>query len=300
MVMEIFRNRSSFLLTQFREYYREVVRLKRSVEYSASTFAAEQAPDASTGDGRAFAASQSRPPVSGGDTAGGATLVWQPLLSLLERQALEAGETGGSFAFEIYREAQYLMCALADEIFLHEEWYGRDDWPLLEARLFQSHNSGEEVFNRIDRLLLRSDAFYVDLASVYFQVLSVGFQGKYRGMQTNRLAQYRQQLFSMIYRRNPKLFTTGSALFPQAYQNVMENLGVKMLPTHWMGMWLVAGALTLWLIGAQYAWGGATSSISCLMCNILGRGCVCDVGTAQAAPAPAVTPAPKPSAGAGK
>jgi type VI secretion system protein ImpK len=273
--MEIFRNRSSFLLTQFREFYREVVRLRRSVQYSASS--REEAGVALTGAGHSSPGRLALP------EPGRTPMVWQPLLSLLERQAVEAGEMGGSFAYEIYREAQYVMCALADEIFLHEEWEGREDWQLLESRLFQSQVAGEEVFNRIDRLLQRNDSFYVDLASVYFQALSIGFQGRYRGEQTNRLAVYRQQLFSMIYRRNPKLFSSGAALFPQASQNVMENIGVRLLPSTLTGLWLVAGVVVIWLLGAWYAWNGATSSISCLMCNLLGRGCVCDVGTAPAA-----------------
>ena len=127
--MEMFRNRSSFLLTQFREFYRELVRLRRSIAY------------AGTARGASFAPAEGR---------GSVLSIWQPLVSLLERQALEAGEMGGSFAFEIYREAQYVMCALADEIFLHEDWDGRENWQLLEGRLFETHYAGEEVFNRID------------------------------------------------------------------------------------------------------------------------------------------------------
>lgn len=283
--MEIFRNRSSFLLTQFREFYREVERLRRIVLDTTSA-AGTRYLMAAAGSHSSFPG----PLESPGPAELSASMVWQQLLSLLERQAQEAGEMGGSFAFEIYREAQYVMCALADEVFLSEDWAGRREWPLLEGRLFQTHHAGEEVFNRIDRLLQRNDAFYVDLASVYFQALSVGFQGKYRGTGSNRLGLYRQQLFAMIYRRNPKLFSGGSFLFPQAYQNVMENLTVKLLPAHWMGLWLVAGVLVLWMVAAQYAWSNATSSISCLMCNVLGRGCVCNVGaTAPGAP---VAPAP--------
>ena len=283
--MEMFRNRSSFLLTQFREFYRELVRLRRSIAYA--------------GTARAPAGPADRVSLAPAEGRGSVLSIWQPLVSLLERQALEAGEMGGSFAFEIYREAQYVMCALADEIFLHEDWDGRENWQLLEGRLFETHYAGEEVFNRIDRLLQRNDSFYVDLASVYFQALSIGFEGKYRGSQSNQPAVYRQQLFSMIYRRNPKLFSAGAPLFPQAYQNVMESVTVKMLPAHWMNLWLAAGVVVLWLIGSQYAWGGATNSISCLMCSLLGRGCVCQVGPG-ASPAPARAAVPGDYAGPSK
>jgi type VI secretion system protein ImpK len=171
--------------------------------------------------------------------------VWQQLLTLLERQAMEAGQ-GGSFAYEVYREAQYVMAALADEIFLHLEWEGKTTWPLLEARLFQTHVAGEEIFARVDRLLQRRDPFYLDLAAVYFMSLSMGFQGKYRGLDNRECLEYRRQLFRMIYRRDPKLFTSTGPLFPQAYQHTLDKMEVKRLPAQWTWLWLIAMVFVVW------------------------------------------------------
>lgn len=323
--MDVFRNRGSFLLTQFREFYREVVRLKRTVEFAAPTDNSNDDPDSGGGADAglgaladvlgASMASGSEASAPGGtvtmvatavqkQTGGGDVVVrahgnvhsvWQPLLSLMERQAIEAGEAGGSFAFEVYREAQYVMAALADEIFLHLEWEGREEWPLLETRLFQTHYAGEELFNRLDVLLQRDDPFYSDLASVYFLALSLGFKGKYRGVRSNRLASYRQQLFALIYRRSPKLFSSNAPLFPLGYQNVMEDLAIRKLPSHWVWLWLITGVLVIWVAVSQYAWSSATSSISCLMCNLLGRGCVCDTGARQPAASQANSPAAAPA-----
>ena len=45
--------------------------------------------------------------------------------------------TGGEYASALYRRAQYVMAALADETFLYLDWPGRDAWRanLLEFKL---------------------------------------------------------------------------------------------------------------------------------------------------------------------
>jgi len=272
----------SYLLTQFREFYREVARLKQTVAYAPSASAAEEvvfAAAASSGSSlistttlvtQAVAAPAS-PAITG---------VWQQLLSLLERQALEAGQ-GGAFAYEVYREAQYVMAALADEVFLHLEWEGKSSWPLLESRLFQTHIAGEEMFIRIDRLLQRRDPFYLDLAAVYFMALSLGFQGKYRGSDDRQAREYRRQLFRMIYRRDPKLFTATANLFPQSYQSTLDKSDIKRLPAQWVWAWLIVAVLVIWIGVSQYTWSSVTGQVSCLVCHALDPKCVCDVGASK-------------------
>jgi type VI secretion system protein ImpK len=203
--------------------------------------------------------------------------VWQQLLTALERQAMEAGQ-GGAFAYEVYREAQYVMAALADEVFLYLEWEGKSTWPLLESRLFQSHIAGEEIFNRLDRLLQRRDPFYLDLAAVYFMALSLGFQGKYRGREDHDRMEYRRQLFHMIYRRDPKLFTATGPLFPQTYQHTLDKVEIKRLPAQWTWLWLLALVPLAWIGVAQYTWSSAAGRVSCLICQALQQSCTCDPG----------------------
>jgi type VI secretion system protein ImpK len=268
-----------YLLVQFREFYREVARLKRTVAYAAPASSAEESiftSAAAVSQGtRGSAVSL---PASGASEASPAvTGVWQQLVSLLERQSLEAGQ-GGAFAYEVYREAQYVMAALADEIFLHLDWEGRSSWPLLESRLFQTHIAGEEVFVRIDRLLMRRDPFYLDLAAVYFMALSLGFQGRYRGVEDHPPLEYRRQLFRMIYRRDPKLFAATGPLFPQTYQNTLDKSEVKKLPAQWLWLWLVVAVLAMWIGISQFTWSTATSKVSCLICHALDSRCLCDTG----------------------
>jgi type VI secretion system protein ImpK len=258
--MELPRNQNSFLLNQFREFYAEVARLKRTVEVAGSVYVFDL------------------PTTDNPDPTSTANGVWQHLLSVLERQALEAGQTGGAFAFEIYREAQYVMAALADEIFLHFNWDGRSNWPLLESKLFQTHIAGEVIFQRLDRLLQRRDPFYLDLAAVYFMALSLGFQGKFRGNDpTNALETYRRQLFAMIYRRNPQLFVSNTAIFPQAYQNTLDRGAGRKLPNQNIWFALVAGVFVLWLGISHFAWSSVSSQVSCLICRVNNGNCVCPV-----------------------
>src|SRR5580658_64213 len=147
-----------YLLIQFREFYREVARLKRMVAYAAPVSSAEElifTSAAATAIGtRGSIATLPAPGPSEASPA--VTGVWQQLVSLLERQSLEAGQ-GGAFAYEVYREAQYVMAALADEIFLHLDWEGRSRWTLLESELFHSHAAGEVFFQRVEDLLRQRD-----------------------------------------------------------------------------------------------------------------------------------------------
>jgi type VI secretion system protein ImpK len=262
--MELPRSQSSFLLTQFREFFSEVARVKRTVEVSSSL----QQYDLPTADSQ--------------DAASTANGVWQHLVTVLERQALEAGRTGGAFAFEIYREAQYVMAALADEIFLHLNWDGRSTWPLIEAKLFESHIAGELIFQRIDRLLQRRDPFFLDLAAVYFFALSLGFQGKYRGGDiTGALEQYRRQLFAMIFRRNPQLFASTSEIFPQAYQNTLDRGAGRKLPSERVWLALIGGVIVLWLAVSHIAWSSVSGDVSCLISRVNGDNVVCPSVTSK-------------------
>jgi type VI secretion system protein ImpK len=268
------RDQQSFLLNRFREFYAEVVRLRAVAETSRQFHA---------GVDRLRAALEETPPQSGpagpAGAAGESESIWTQLLSVLERQAIEAGQTGGAFAFEIYREAQYVMAALADEIFLNIEWEAKDSWPLLEARLFQTQFAGEAVFQQLDRMLLRRDPFYLDLAVVYFMALSLGFQGKFRGdRDLEPLFQYRRLLFNMIYRRNPKLFAgDAEPLFPQNGSTVIAGLGKK-LPDQRIWLSVVGIVLIVWLAASGSAWSGIRTPLDCLICQVMGNACACDAG----------------------
>src|SRR2546425_8764062 len=100
--------KTSLLLTQFREFYREMINVKRLLKSGAS-LAATGSPDKSP-DNRA------------------ADAVAERLTAIMETQAMLAGRRGADYT-GIYRQAEYVMAALADEILLHQvNWIGKNAW----------------------------------------------------------------------------------------------------------------------------------------------------------------------------
>ncbi len=232
-----------FLTVRFHEFYRELLELKNQVTGQGDwLFAAE------AGEGGGTASPGTAPP----------NAVWQRLLTLLERQALAARGSGGDLAASIYSQAQYLMAALADEIFLHLDWPGREVWKtqLLEARLFKSHSAGETVFERLDELLANPDPIYLELARLYLASLALGFRGKYRDLESGELelASYRGRLLLFIHRQEATLLEGRERLFPEAYASTYDRGKSRRLP--YLRRWLIAALLLLglWILGSHAVW----------------------------------------------
>lgn len=232
----------SLLSVQFRDFYREVVRWKQRIV---------QDPDAFRAAGAAREETE-------------AATVWQSLLGVLERQAIAVRRSGGEYAAEVYREAQYLMAALADEVFLHLDWHGREDWQanLLEQRLFGSHNAGDTVFQRIDRILRARDPLEGELAKVYLLGLGLGFQGRFRGPGgSGRIDGYRRQLFAFITNEDPDAPRETKPLFPEAYASTLDvGEGSRLA---YLRHWILALLLlvALWLVVADRIWHGLSAGM---------------------------------------
>lgn len=280
----------TFLLAPFREFYKEVIRLRRMVMTgawvgTAAPGARGEAEDTAAQAGtwvyfpdvlpeveeeeqvaRSAAAWVAPPPgagapwdvpphkANGGNGGNGSkaatpaeagrqlapsdeikvsTFVWQRLVSLFERQEAQAWRYGGTYGAEFYKEAQYVMVALADEIFLITQWEGQRFWVsnLLESKIFRTHVAGELFFQRLDRLLVDRDPVYRDLAAVYLMALSLGFRGKFRGRDDQgQLERYRRQLFHFVFRREPELETTARHIFPEAYYHTLREETKRRLP----------------------------------------------------------------------
>jgi type VI secretion system protein ImpK len=183
------------------------------------------------------------------------TLVWHRLASLFQRQAVTAWRYGGTYGAEFYREAQYVMVALADEIFLHMDWEGQRAWVsnLLESKIFHTHAAGELFFEKMEHLLRDQNPVNRDLAAVYLMALSLGFRGKYYDRDDRgQLARYRHQLFAFICRRAPDLDDASRYVFPEAYyHNVREERQRKLSdPRKWL---LVLFLVIVVYVGATHA-----------------------------------------------
>jgi type VI secretion system protein ImpK len=248
----------SFLLSQFREFYSEVVRLKQMVHSGTWVYSSDEEETAE----------EHQSPLRA------TTAVWQRLLTTLEQQALLAGRRGGEYGAMLYKEAQYVMAALADEIFIHLDWEGREAWKahLLETKLFDSHNAGEHIFDKIEHLLLEHDPVYRELAKVYLMVLALDFQGKFRGTDDGeKIDHYRRQLFAFISRRQPNLLNASRPLFPEAYSHTLDSGQARKLPDARKWFALLAGVLLVWIVLSSGLWKHLTAELQSVINQINGN-----------------------------
>lgn len=100
--------------------------------------------------------------------------------------------------------ASYLLCTALDEA-AHGKPWGQDGWPQygLLVSLHQDTAGGARCFQLLDRLLA-SAVEHHDLIEVFYQVLSLGFAGKYAGMADGHreLHAIRQRLLGLLTARH--------------------------------------------------------------------------------------------------
>ena len=217
----------SFLLAAFREFHGEVLRCKRIVQAN---------PWGVTGrDFLPGASDEADPPP--------AAALGRRLRALLERHARDAGLHRQDVDPKLFHEAQYVMAALADEVFLGLEWVGRGAWlgNLLEDQLFHTRRAGERIFEGVRQFRLRErDLARRELAAVYLLALSLGFEGPYRGTPgAPELEEHRRHLFEFVYLRPPHPRSGERRLFPQAYAHTTP-MPAGPLTRH--GTWVGAAA----------------------------------------------------------
>lgn len=263
----------TYLLDQFREFFREVTVLRDQALRGGLDDAEDAREDGSDGSDQGDAGRESSPPplpwrTEGDSTALNAEKALQHLQSILEIQALEAGRRGGDYGVQYYKEAQYVMAVLADEIFLNLNWPGRNAWKadLLETRLFGTYNAGDQFFKRLQNLLETGSQVQSELAMVYLLALSLGFKGRHRGVSsTSRLDEYRRQLFHYISKRQPELMDEAMRLCPQAYDHTAREATIRWLPspTRWYG--LLAASVILYILVSHFVWSSGTDELRMLL-----------------------------------
>ncbi len=218
---------NSALLMQFRQFAVELVRLREMVEQPGAI-----------------------PEV---DAEARLEAIRDGLAALLRQQATRSQEFGGATGYALYPEAQYVMAALGDEVFLTANWDQRRNWPLLEEELFHSHNSGDRFFRNLDKLL-RASSFSTDLAMVYYQALAMDFRGRYRGQAAGKeLAGYRQRLYELLYSPDGQA-RTPEPVFARAYEaTVIDEQPRRQPSAQWWWLALVA-VLLVWWAGSTVLW----------------------------------------------
>jgi len=226
-----------FLVIAFRQFYADVLRRKHEVEAS---------PRAHGGA------------ASAQDAALRAVRVRDLLLGKLRRQEAEAGRRGGDWGAESYRDAQYAMATLADEVFLGLDWDGRQAWGdhLLEASLFGTYVGGERLFTMIDELLARPDPLRRPLGAVYLMVLSLRFQGRFRDRVDagERIESYRRRLFAFVYPDARSALRSDRPVFAEAYRYTARDAAPDRLPPTRRWLTALAAAVMVYLAISHGFW----------------------------------------------
>lgn len=288
--MTAMQQNESFLLAQFRDFYTEVIRLKQLIETSGGMCATEVAP-VEPAVGNADKNTAQLPPLDaallntlsgrqqitslavrgsldtmsepGAEHTSLTLLVWQNMITLFRRNGIQILRAAGK-PTDNYLDAQYVMAAFADDIFVHLNWEGRTAWTsnLLETALFQSHVSGEKFFDKLDRLLRHRDPANRSLAAVYLSALSLGFRGKYYGLNDHgKLRRYRRDLYDFIFNKPADLLNESKIAFPDSYvQNVRKEKRKKLTnPRVWLAV--LGMVLVMYLAASHVIWWRLTSPL---------------------------------------
>lgn len=170
--------------------------------------------------------------VGEGEARAAAEALSRQLCQLIELQSLEARRIVGKAGIEAEVQGRFLKAALADEVMLNTEWAGRGYWRhvLIETTLFKSSFAGERVFDDLDQLLREREAGRRNVGRLYLYLLSLGFQGRYRGQKQDKIAEYRRELFQFVYLRPADLQGRDRTLSEQAYASTLSHLAARRLP----------------------------------------------------------------------
>jgi type VI secretion system protein ImpK len=251
----VFDPQRAYLLPRFRAFHAELVRLKRIALRDPMALIETITADKETLDIR--------------DAAGAAR---HALQRMLERFEFDTSTERGAEGAALFREAAYAMAALADEVFLSIDWAGRDAWldAMLEQSMFGTQIAGEDVFRRIDRMLSARTNTTMELASVYLLVLSLGFEGQFRGRDRDKVSDYRKKLYRFLYRADSMM--AQPKLVPQAYENTTSGERPVRLPYVQRWMLVLGVTIVLYLVASEWVWHSMTQHIATTAADIVSMG----------------------------
>jgi type VI secretion system protein ImpK len=164
------------------------------------------------------------------------------------------------------RSAQYLMCALADDLFLHEvTWNGRAAWAadVLEERVFGTRVAGERVFENIRGLVDRRDPADADLAAVTLACIGFGLRGRLRGERhAAELAAATRALFELVAGRAADPTLGQRALAPLAIANVVQGQRELRRPMFTLGGFALLAIIGWFVAISTFLWFDLTSELA--------------------------------------
>jgi type VI secretion system protein ImpK len=198
--------------------------------------------------------------------------IWSSIVSssdgadkLVSRAAVEASRLARSLWRDAYatvgdapggqaKAMVYAFVALLDETLVFSPWPGQARWQEqpLEFRLFGSRAAGERVPLAIKKLLGESDPANRDLANVYLQCLTLGFQGRLRGPRGQALHErWRHALFAFAWQRDADERSIG-AMLEQPAMSAPTRLPVRRILPDGLRLSVMIGLGLLLLLGVGH------------------------------------------------
>jgi type IV/VI secretion system ImpK/VasF family protein len=125
----------------------------------------------------------------------------QPILTLLQSSQQHDFATMSQSLEEILdsiddEDTLFAVTAFVDDKLLNQKWPGQQQWRVypLQLKYFDQHSVGEEFYARIDKLISSQQ---LPQLVIYYCMLILGFEGKYRGQLQHRNATIRKCLDSL-------------------------------------------------------------------------------------------------------
>lgn len=246
----------SLIIKDFRSFYEEIVRLKAKAltgELLAGTKAEEE----------------------GDATENPSTLcksIQNHLMAFLREHRDYIEKQGGEFALTYYREAQYIMVALADEVFLTLNWIGREEWKnsLLEAQLFHTQVAGEKFFENLEAFLKVRESSNSDIGILYMCALGLGFKGRYQETDDKgALKHYREQLQARVMEGSSFAVKKTRMLFPEAYSYTLDTREGLTLPSARQWVIILGGMMVGYLVLSHVIWAANIHEVGGLIDQIM-------------------------------
>ena len=204
--------------------------------------------------------------VAGGAGEGSAANILSQLEDFLRRRSELARRRLTDLELLVWREAQYVMAGLADDLFLHEiQWPGREAWrqDVLEFRLFGTRVAGERFFENIKSIVQGRGRREMELAPVYLLAIGLGFRGQNRAPgDAAVLDNYAAELFHAIRGRRPDSAEATHVLVKEGYANVAAGLGQR---RRWPALsWplVTAVAVLAFFLLSSLMWLGMTGGLA--------------------------------------
>ncbi|WP_158292434.1 DotU family type IV/VI secretion system protein [Paracraurococcus ruber] len=165
----------------------------------------------------------------------------------------------------LLRDAQYVMCALADDLLLYDDgWELRLLWreELLESRMFGTRIAGERFFDRARRIAGMADRDGPDLAPVYLLALCLGFRGRHRDPgEEPSLREHARALFEAATGRRPDPEMEGRPVAPLALASIQGGQAALRRPRRFGWPLLGAALAAAFLLAGTALWFWQTAPV---------------------------------------